>query len=272
MRVPIGIVGSVLGATIAFYLAIITLVTLPAEGVPRWFMVAGVTALSLVAGLIINSGSMQDFRRVSQGEREASNLYNTLTSRLNPLLCGGIEDVLQRRIKDVDLLKGLQMNVFAPIDGLYRVVGSTLPPGATFRQLVHEPNEGLSGFVATRQIAGYTRTTYSDPGQSDVYDRSGLVIGQRTPTREVNRGKTVVGGKWIYGRPIFEKSGAIPWSNKVVGVLTVNATADDADSLFRNTDFQSQMDSLASDISPYLDALQMLTAKDKVRFPVHSGH
>ncbi len=263
MRVPIGFVGSVLGATIAFYLAIITLVTLPAEGAPRWFMVAGVTGLSLIAGLIINSGSMQDFRRVSRDHRETSNLYNTLTSRLNPLLCDGIEDVLQRRIKDVDLLKGLQLSASTPIDGLYRVVGSSLPLGATFRQRVVEPNEGLVGFVGAQQIAGYTQISLSKPGQNDVYDRSGRVIGQTRPMRDVNRAKNVVGTKWIYGRPIFEKSGVNPWSNKVVGVLVVHSTSDDADSLFRNVEFQVQMDSLASDVAPYLDALQMLMAKDK---------
>lgn len=263
MRVPIGIICSVLGAAVLSYLAIVTLIALPSEGPPRWFAVGGIAALSIIIGVLVNGISMQDFRRVSRDHRETSNLYNTLTSRLNPLLCGGIEDVLQRRIKDVDLLKGLHLTIHAPIDGFYRVVGSTLPAGSTFRQRVSEPNEGLTGFVATQQVAGYTQTTARNPGQSDIYDRSGRAIGQRKPIRDFNRGKTVVGGKWIYGRPIFEKSGANPWSNKVIGVLLVHSTADDADNLFRNIEFQVQMDSLASDISPYLDALQTLMVKDK---------
>jgi len=74
----------------------------------------------------------------------------------------------------------------------------------------------------------------------------------------------VVDAKWIYARPIFEKSGANPWSNKVVGVLAVTSTADDADNLFRNVEYQVQMDSLASDISPYLDAIQVLTGEEKL--------
>ena len=111
MRIPIGIVGSVLGATIAFYLAIITLVTLPGEGAPRWLMVAG------IAGLIINSGSIQDFRRVSRDHREASNRYDTLTARLGPLLYSGIEDVLHRRAKTLKLSGDIRFSVWAPIHG-----------------------------------------------------------------------------------------------------------------------------------------------------------
>ncbi len=256
MRIPISFICSVLGATIAFYLAIAALVTLPSDGTLRWFAIAGISALSLIAGLLINGMSMQSFFKVSRA-------YDTLTSGLSPLLYDGIENVLQRRIKDIDLLKGLQLSVRAPIDGLYRVVGSTHPRGAGVRQEELEPNEGIVGFIATQKVPGYSQTTLRSPGKSDVYDRSGQVIGQRTPLRDFNRGKTAIGTKWNYGRPIFEKSGANPWSNKVVGVLMVQSMADDADSFFRNVDFQLQMDSLATEVAPYLDSLQMLTAKDK---------
>lgn len=107
------------------------------------------------------------------------------------------------------------------------------------------------------------QTTLKNPGQSDVYNRSGQVVGQRGKIQEINRAKTVVGAKWIYARPIFEKSGANPWSKQVVGVLMVHSMADDGDSLFKNSEFQVQMDSFASDVAPYLDALYTLMVKDK---------
>ena len=263
MRVPVGIICSVLGASVLSYLAIVTLIAIPSEGPPRWFAVGGIAGLSLIVGVLINGISMQDFRKVSRDHREASNRYDTLTSGLSPLLYDGIEDVLQRRIKDIDLLKGLQLTAFAPIDGLYRAVGSTHPRGAGIRKQELEPSEGLIGFIADRKTAGYCQPTTRNPGQSDVYDRSGQVIGQRGPLRDFNRIKTIMGGKWNYARPIFEKSGANPWSNRVVGVLMVHSMADDADSFFRNVEFQVQMDSLASDVSPYLDAIQMLMAEKK---------
>jgi hypothetical protein len=97
MRVPVGIICSVLGAAILSYLAIVALIALPSEGSLRWFAIGGMAGLSLIVGLLVNGISMQDFQKVSRGQREASNLYNTLTSRLSPLLYSGIEDILNRR-------------------------------------------------------------------------------------------------------------------------------------------------------------------------------
>ncbi len=53
MKVSVGIVCSVLGATIAFYLAIVSLITLPADGTVRWFAISGISGLSLIAGVLI---------------------------------------------------------------------------------------------------------------------------------------------------------------------------------------------------------------------------
>ncbi len=60
MKVSVGIICSVLGATIAFYLAVVSLVTLPADGIARWFTIGGIAGLSLIAGILINGISMQD--------------------------------------------------------------------------------------------------------------------------------------------------------------------------------------------------------------------
>lgn len=201
MRIPIGIVGSVLGATIAFYLAIITLVTLPGEGAPRWFMVAGIAGLSLIAGLIINSGSIQDFRRVSRYHREASNRYDTLTSRLSPLLYSGIEDVLQRRKKMLESGGDLNFLVSAPIDGYYRVVGATYPAEDPIRQHYVKFGEGTRGFLADRKVAGYARTSgLGQPkvkGNRPIFDRTGEILGEIPPLSEAERWKTHFGEKWL---------------------------------------------------------------------------
>ena len=266
MRIPIGIVGSVLGATIAFYLAIITLVTLPGEGAPRWFMVAGIAGLSLIAGLIINSGSIQDFRRVSRDHREASNRYDTLTARLGPLLYSGLEDVLNRRAKTLKLSGDLKFSVWAPINGFYVTVGSTLPSEDPLRQMELEPVEGLPGFLANRRVAGFAQAGWHAKLDANraVFDRAGQQIGEVPPLREVNKGKTPVSEKWHYCRPIFERSSTTPWSNRLVGVLSVHSSADDGDSLFKRAEFQHLVDSVASEVSPYLDAIQVLTGKEKL--------
>ncbi len=114
MKFSVGIVCSVLGATIAFYLADMSLVTLPAEGTARWFAIGGIAGLSLIPGVLINGISMQDYFKVSRA-------YNTLTSRLSPLLYSGIEDVLQRRKETFNPGGRLNLVVIAPINGFNRV-------------------------------------------------------------------------------------------------------------------------------------------------------
>lgn len=272
-KIPVGIICSILGAAAAFYLSLVTVLELPPAGAARWLAITGLAALSILGALLINGVSVQDFRKLSQDLRETSNLYRTLTSRLSPLLYGGIEDVLQRRVKSLELPQGLNFSVYAPIRGVHRLVASTFQQSAPIRQIELEPDEGFTGFIMNRQVPAFALaawqvkppSTGEDPsaggGLRDVFDRSGRLIGRATPLREVNKGKIDVGEKWVYGRPIFERSAATPWSNRVVGLLLVHSGADNGDLLFKDGAFQSSVDSLASDVAPYLDVLQTLLAE-----------
>ncbi len=220
MKILIGIICSVLGAAIAFYLAIITLISLPPDGTHRWLAVTGLIALSLLAGLLINGGSILNFRKLSQDLRGTSGLYNTLTSRLGPLLYSGIEDALHRRAKALKQRGDLNFLVSAPISGYYRVVGATYPAGDPIRQHDVKSGEGVRGFLAERKLAGYARTSgLGQPkveGNRPIFDRVGGLLGEIPPISEASRWKTHAGEKWIYGRPIFEKSTETPWSNRLV--------------------------------------------------------
>ena len=69
--------------------------------------------------------------------------------------------------------------------------------------------------------------------------------------------------KWRYSRPVFEKSAANPWSDRVVGIISIYSSEDDADSLFKTVEFQQQLDSIATEVSPYLDAIQVLMGEEK---------
>ncbi len=104
----------------------------------------------------------------------------------------------------------------------------------------------------------------SKEGKRQVFDRHGQVLGEfplgRSPGILGRSAET----KWHYYKPLFEKSAANPWSTRVVGLFAVYASADDADSLFKSAKFQRVMDSVASEVSPYLDAIQVLTGEDKL--------
>jgi len=203
----------------------------------------------------------QDLQRIT-------NLYNTLTSRLSPLLYRGIDDALQRWKKTLKWSGDPILSVVAPINGFSRVVGDTQPPEAPGRQNSEKWGEGVRGFFAERKVAGYVyRSTgrQSTGSNRPVFDRHGQVLAE---IPFVGRAAGVLSwsadDKWRYYRPIFEKSAANPWSNRVVGLFVVYAHADDADSLFKTAKFQQQVDAIASEVSPYLDAIQVLVGEEKL--------
>jgi len=101
-------------------------------------------------------------------------------------------------------------------------------------------------------------------GNRPAFDQAGHVLAE-VPTHW-NPGILAPNfeAKWRYFRPIFEKSAANPWSTSVVGMINVTSTADDADNLFKTKEFQQQVDSIASEVSPYLDAIQVLTGEEKL--------
>jgi hypothetical protein len=253
MRVPVGFICSVLGAAVLSYLAIVTLIALPPEGPPRWFEVGGIAGLSLIVGLLVNGISMQDFRKVSH-------LYNTLTSRLSPLLYSGIEDILNRQKATFKSGGELNYCVMVLASGHLRIVSSTLPPGNPVRQREVKVGEGLTGFIAEKKIAGFAVTSHhSDAAKRAVFDQFGRQIGELPISQAV-----VSADKWHYVRPIFERSTDTPWSSRVVGTLLVLAVADDADSFFKTQEFQHMVDSVAIQVSPYLDAIKVLMGEQKM--------
>jgi len=204
----------------------------------------------------------QDLQRIT-------NLYNTLTSRLSPLLYKGIDDVLLRWQITFKPGRDLNFTVIAPINDFYRVVGATYPAEHPSRQNSTKVGIGVRGYIAERKIAGYVRNFSLElPEESNrqvqVFDRTGRVLREVPVRRNPGILGTPVDIKWRYHKPIFEKSTANPWSDRVVGLLNVHSTADDADSLFKTAEFQQQVDSIATEVSPYLDAIQVLVGEEKL--------
>jgi len=203
-----------------------------------------------------------------QDHREGLDRYKTtLTARLSPLLYRGIDDALRRW--QIAFKSGGDLNfvVLSPVNGFYRVVGATYPADHPMRQNSTKLGEGMRGFIAERRVAGYARAVgWVQPteGKRPVFDRTGQVIGEIPAGRTANILAPPIGTKWRYYRPIFEKSAANPWSDQVVGLLNVQSPADDADSLFKTEEFQRQVDAVATEVSPYLDAIQVLVGEEKL--------
>jgi hypothetical protein len=146
------------------------------------------------------------------------------------------------------------------------MVGSTLPSEDPARQLELEPDEGVTGFFANRKVPGFSSSAWkvNDTEGRSAFDRAGQPIGEATPLRAVNKGRISVSQKWLYCRPIFKGSPTTPWSNRLVGLFTVHSREDDANSLFKTEEFQHLVDSVASEVSPYLDAIQVVVGEQKL--------
>jgi len=187
--------------------------------------------------------------------REASNLYKaTLTSRLSPLLYRGIEDVLHRHKKTLKWRGWVNLN-------------ATTPAEAASRQNTHKLGEGVRGFIADCKVAGYmpsSNLVQSKEGKRQVFDLHGEVLAEFPAGRQARLLGRNAESRWHYYKPIFEKSAANPWSTRVIGLFVVIASADDADSLFKTKKFQQQVDAIASEVSPYLDAIQVLVGEEKL--------
>ncbi len=123
----------------------------------------------------------------------------------------------------------------------------------------------MPSFFAERKVGGYTPSTaWAKEGKRQVFDRHGNVLAEFPAVRHAGSLAFSAETKWHYYRPIFEKSAANPWSDRVVGLFVMYASADDADSLFKTAEFQKMVDSIATEVSPYLDAIQVLTGEEKL--------
>jgi len=188
-----------------------------------------------------------------------------LTSRLNPLLYRGIEDVLRRWQITLNPMGVSDLVVVAPINGFYRVVGATLPPDSPLRQNNSKIGEGTRGFFAERKVAGYTHLRNQPAGgKRQLFDRHGQVFGEITSASRMLTSPSPFETRWHFYRPVFEKSVANPWSDRVVGIVIIHSLVDDGDSLFKTANFQQQVDAVATEVSPYLDAIQVLTGEEKL--------
>ncbi len=217
----------------------------------------------------VSAGPQKKVEVPRQDFREGSDRYDRLTSRLGPLLYRGIDDALQRWRNTMKREGDLNFSVIAPINGFYRVVGATYPAEHPMRQNSTKVGDGIRSFFVERKVAGYIRSVgwaqpFDKEAKRTVFDRYGQVLAERP----VGRGASILGRsvetKWHYYRPFFEKSVANPWSDRVVGLFIVFASADDADSLFKTEEFQQMVDSIATEVSPYLDAIQVLVGEEKL--------
>lgn len=253
----IGLILAVIGATVLAYLAILPFVLLPPEGSSRWPSIFGLLTLSLIIGVIVNVGPFLTVRYSERSRRKAEQLYRTVQGRLVPLLIGGLEDTLRRRAALLtESLNGhpgcernLKFYVFAQVEGYHRVIASTVDVNALTRRIKLKPDSGIVGVAFNRKVSIYADSIHET---GTIYDRYFKSIGKQRQIDESTLEKCDTDVKWINAVPIFESGQDVPWSDKVIGMLTVDSTQEEDAALFQNPAFQNEMEDIAADVAPYL--------------------
>jgi hypothetical protein len=214
----------------------------------------------------VSAGPQKKVEAPRQDHRETSNIYNKLMSQLSPVLYRGIEDVLHRRARELKQSRKLTFVVSTISEGFYRAVASTYPQGNPTREIDFKIGEGIPGYLAERRIAGYGTSSWyiKDSTNRPIFDRGGRQIGEIPPLPDDKRGQIPLDQKWVYARPIFERTTTTSLSNRLVGIVVAQSRDEDADDYFKTAEFQQLVDSVAAEVYPYLVALQVLVGEEKL--------
>jgi hypothetical protein len=152
----------------------------------------------------------------------------------------------------------LDVFVFTPIGGVHRILASTVEASATVRTIALEHDEGIVGFTFDLKAPVVASIEGAIGG---ISSRSHEVIGEQRSLRETNRHKVDPNLKWIYATPIFDAPPGVPYSDKVIGILSVDSSSESAGQRFFEQSFQKDIEAIASNVAPYLAVLQQLMTR-----------
>ncbi len=195
-----------------------------------------------------------------QDLRSASKPHDNLTSRVIPVLYKGIAGVLNRQKKTLALGEDLNFSISVLTGGLIKNAVSTHTQGYSAVQVERKVGEGVRGYFVKKNLAGFFQASlHSKSTNRPVFDR----FGKRFDEIPVSR-IPGLDSKWYYCMPISQVSTTTQWSGVVTGILIVASCAENADSLFKTEEFHNMVDAIATEVSPYLDAIQVITGEEKV--------
>ncbi|HEV7905187.1 MAG TPA: hypothetical protein VGO96_15205 [Pyrinomonadaceae bacterium] len=263
-----GLIAGIIGTTILTFTALLPFVVhiLPANGLARWLIIFALSIISLIIAMIVNYGAFSSVRQATLSERNAEQLYLSVQDRLIPLLLEGLEDTLHRRINSlpaylsnqVGYEKNLKFYVFAQVEGYHRIIASTDDAAASVRKIALELDEGLVGYAYNHKVSIFADSLIEC---STIYDRYFKSIGQPQAIDHSTLEKCDIAVQCVYTMPIYENKRSAPWSNNVIGVLTVDSTQRNDDKLFLSNAFQKEVEEIAADITPYLAVFEELKHK-----------
>ncbi len=261
MKKYLSIIPPVLAAGILAFFTLYPFVKPATQGAGAWVSIGSLIVVSLTIAMLANLTSFLGLYEKDKSLRAASHLYETINQRLRPLLIGALEDNLSRWTVDLGSThQACQLKFFVQvlIDDHWRILSSTVPRSAPVRTLSLKPGEGMNGFASKHKAPVIARL---DGSEETMLDHSGNEIGEQPPLTKSSRLKIDPNLAWIYATPIFRSSNSEPYDDEVLGTLCVDSNSHGAETLFVDPAFQSQVESVALNIGPYLAVLRELNGE-----------
>ena len=265
LAIALAIVGTAVGTFFAIWSAF----DKPKERLYWWLLLIVVSALSIVAGILVNFPSIQQLRHTKRLKAEAEEKYDELRKKIALPLSEGLDSLLRRAVRNllpaptateqlvIHPEEDLALYSFVLVEDRYRIVSSTSARSAVVRHITLDHGEGVVG-LAFEVGAPIITELLPDKTGKVTYRAGDKVSEQPRRLSDGNLAKCDPGLKWIYALPILEGNAEDLKRESVLGVLTVDCTKDGGCQIFRDVVFQRNIEILASELVPHLLALRTL--------------
>ena len=223
----------------------------------------GEVFVCLMVAFLINVIAFLNLRGAKRARVFAESRSRELRTHLADPLSRGLDSVLARARESLkEFFSGSEppLYVFSEIEECHRVLASTVPKTAVVRHLALAHDEGVVGFTADRKAVTVTQISRTDhTGQ--VFNKLREPIGVHRTLSPANLEKCDTALNWIYASPIFDSSPTAQWSDRVLGVLTLDGLEAATNEVAYGARFQAAMDAIAAEAAPYVAALHVTQNK-----------
>lgn len=235
-----------------------------------WMSVLGTGTMAVILGTLSTLPAILSTIASSRATKE----HDALKDRLAPTLFAGMEEIVDRWSTfllpglqldgdiEVDEALQLELHVFLRIDGHYRIVASSAEAYSNVRRLKLAENEGLIPLVFARNTAVVARL--EDDFRAKLLNPHGREIADQPPLRDSNAEKCNPDVRWIYATPIFDTLKHRPWSDRCLGVLSVDGLHSASGDIFLKPEFRDLVEAVALQLAPYLSACESLRVLPEV--------